>query len=513
MAIACSLSVLATDATAGQTPSTPPPSPTAVASAAAATLKKAASETPPEAKAAATEAEKVAKLAVTVGTTTDALLTSTRKPDVATKEIQSAAAAAFKAAQSADSSTQAAITAAGKAAAVVKTTVGKAKASEAVTSAIVAAAAATTSLAEAKKVHDGLGEVADIETAKRQATTIAEHTSKIAGHAAAVAEGARVAADEALQGSLEVIGPRDATLLSAIRAQVTGGAIFFNGPARIVPNDAGTAATIQSTQFSQASTYLAFEAQPRLWAGNGQWCGKKCHEERAGVARERGYYRFYFDPFVSVRLTAIPVAGAKPEGAKAIEAPGVTVLQSQKAAQLQLGALLNWNFGGFSIKDTKFHWGLGPVARFGLQSVTDSQRTVRLWDLDNDLFKMPSAGMRLTLYEKDREVGGSIRDGWAPAAYLDVSLGRFENFEVATGLTEAATTCLKAPEACLARADGVPTRVEFQTDNDPRWYLEGRVYLQYLYLGFDLNTGRGNDDLRFIGGLTMKLDQFFSRKE
>ena len=49
VAIACVISLLTADATAGQTPPAPSPSQTAVASAAAATLKKAAAETPPEA--------------------------------------------------------------------------------------------------------------------------------------------------------------------------------------------------------------------------------------------------------------------------------------------------------------------------------------------------------------------------------------------------------------------------------------------------------------------------------
>ncbi len=59
---------------------------------------------------------------------------------------------------------------------------------------------------------------------------------------------------------------------------------------------------------------------------------------------------------------------------------------------------------------------------------------------------------------------------------------------------------------------GVPPSSEFDLVNDRRWYVEGRLFLQYLYLGFDINNGTGPDDMRFIFGLTTKLDTFFSRR-
>jgi hypothetical protein len=96
---------------------------------------------------------------------------------------------------------------------------------------------------------------------------------------------------------------------------------------------------------------------------------------------------------------------------------------------------------------------------------------------------------------------------------VDVSKGKFENFETAVGKTDAAKACLKNPTVCLASADGIPPSTDYEKQNETRWYIEGRVFLQYLYLGFDLNTGAGPDDLRFIGGLTVKLDSFFRRQQ
>ena len=302
--------------------------------------------------------------------------------------------------------------------------------------------------------------------------------------------------------------------IEALRARITGGAIFFNGAASIVRDATGTSGTIRSDQFSQAATYLAFETQPRLWAGEWRGCGndESCRKARELLVESRGYSRLYIDPFANVRLTTIPVTGAA-NTLTTIEAPSGTFLQSQKAIQLQLGATMGFNFGRFTVKDSAFHWGVGPLYRFMFQNVTDSQRTLRPWDIDNDLFKLQSGGVRLTLFQKDQQVGDSARSGWAPAAYLDVSRGYFENFETATGKTEAARECLKNVPACLVSPTGLPPEDAYAKQRDLRWYLEGRIFLQYLYFGFDMNTGRGPDDLRFISGLSVKLDSFFTRRK
>jgi hypothetical protein len=42
-------------------------------------------------------------------------------------------------------------------------------------------------------------------------------------------------------------------------------------------------------------------------------------------------------------------------------------------------------------------------------------------------------------------------------------------------------------------------------------YIEARVVLKYIYLGFDINNGSGKDDVRFIAGVTVTLDKFLKR--
>lgn len=302
---------------------------------------------------------------------------------------------------------------------------------------------------------------------------------------------------EMVTPSLPTTGPRDENVFEALRVRLSGGAILFNGAPRIVNNADGTRG-VQSNQFSQAASYLALEMQPRLLAFRD--------------SASRGYARWYVEPTVAIRLTTVPVSGALTASNSRIESPNVAFLQSQKAAQFQVGMVAGHNFGGFDVKDSAFHWSIGASARYGLASITDSQRLVRPWDFDNDLFKQPTVGVRVTLYERDQRVGDSTRQGWAPTAYLDISAGKFENFERATGRDEAATACLQDALTCVTQAQGRPPEEAFDVWEPNRFAIEGRIYLQFLYLGIDLNSGPETDDMRFIGGITFKLDQFFARR-
>lgn len=220
------------------------------------------------------------------------------------------------------------------------------------------------------------------------------------------------------------------------------------------------------------------EAQPRLWSADFWFCGKdeQCRGERKQRVANGAYQRLYVDPFVNVRLTTIAVAGTTSTPGS-IQAPTAAILQSQKAVQLQMGAITGLNFGGFDVAGSEFHWGIGPVYRFMFQNVTDSQRALRLWDVDNDLFKIWTIGARLSLYAKDQKVGGASRPGWSPVAYVDVSRGSFENFETGRGNTESAVRCLQNPKACLARPEGLPPESEFTESSRTRVYVEGRIFL------------------------------------
>ena len=123
--------------------------------------------------------------------------------------------------------------------------------------------------------------------------------------------------------------PREMTsvpVMDALRARITGGAIFFNERA-LVRNDVDGTAQYESPEFSTASTYLAFEAQPRLWP-------------MAEHRRRDSYRRVYLEGIANVRLTTIGATGGDESvGSGGIELPEASVLKSQKSAQLQFGVL------------------------------------------------------------------------------------------------------------------------------------------------------------------------------
>jgi len=288
----------------------------------------------------------------------------------------------------------------------------------------------------------------------------------------------------------------DRDILAALRAQVTGGAIFFNGAPQLVVTGEGDAATatFRSPQFSQASTYFSFEAQPELFA----------------FGTDTGYRRVTIEPIVNFRMTAIPVSDGtdeKTDTTKAITAPDASFLQSQKAAQVQLGGQIGVHFPGMDMADTLFHWSISLSARRSFASVTDEQRQKRVWDIDDDLFGSNLIGGRLTLYHQSKKKAeGKV---WTPGAYIDAGFGWFESFEIASGLTPAARDCLGNRSACLAGT--IPSQDEFATDRKRRFYAEARLLLKNLYLGIDINNGAGRDDMRFVGGFTMRLESLFGQ--
>ncbi|MCC7053854.1 MAG: hypothetical protein IT355_11350 [Gemmatimonadaceae bacterium] len=353
----------------------------------------------------------------------------------------------------------------------------------------------------------------------RAGEALAVATTELAGLVASTAI-------EATTPALAVLAGSDNEVLEALRVRIVGGSIFSNGQASVVKSADGKTASVQSSQFAQAAVYLAFESQPRVF-GWSCWfaCDTLIKRQRAEgdaskrvdytnaraslIAQEdRGYDRFYLDPAVSLRLTTIAVTGASSSTTAGDE------IQSKKAAQVIFGATSTFNFGGFNVNKTRFHWGFGPVGRAIFQSVSDGQRSARVWNLEDDLFGSWAVGGRLTLFEKDRKAGDLAQHGWAPAAYVDYSYGQFQNFETATArdtsASSAATVCLRDPATCLAT--GVPPQSAFVRGEKWRHYIEARIFLQYVYLGLDLNNGSGPDDLRFIGGVSMRLDQFFSRR-
>ncbi len=154
---------------------------------------------------------------------------------------------------------------------------------------------------------------------------------------------------------------------------------------------------------------------------------------------------------------------------------------------------------------TRFHWGFGPVYRTVLQTVTDAQRNRRVWNTEDDLYGAHTYGARVTLYS--RPDSSPKQSSWTPTAYMDFTMGRFENFERVQGGNDAARECLQNPGACLGT--GVPATAEFTEENEHRLQIEARMFVGSLYLGFNVNEGQGADDVRFIAGATLDLSRLF----
>ena len=284
----------------------------------------------------------------------------------------------------------------------------------------------------------------------------------------------------------------DIPVLAALGSRFSGGTVIGNGPLEVTPavlDDAGnitTNAMVSTQQFSQAATYLAFEMQP-VWRVIGKT------DPRVSVS-----------PIVNARLTTIAVADPT-----LIAEPNDSFLQSEKAVQFQFGGVVDIHAKSFTLGKKRLRWSFGPIFRFMQQSVTDSERTARIWNLEDDLFEAWTAGGRISLFH-ERDVAESKL--WRPVAYIDFSKGSFENYEQARfGGTPAADNCLRELNQCLVLGRDLPSEDEYNLSNRRRLYVESRLMLKYIYLGFDLNSGPQGDDVRFIGGLTMSLDRFFKK--
>jgi len=195
------------------------------------------------------------------------------------------------------------------------------------------------------------------------------------------------------------------------------------------------------------------------------------------------------NPFVNVRLTTLAVTTLSPTG-------GV-FLQNQKAVQYEFGGAFLYVFPGSA---DNFAGAVGPVARYMLQTITEPEQALRIWDLTNDTFNAWTFGVRGSVLKK-------TRDGahWEHAAYVDFSWGKFQNYETATGNTIAAQRCLLNPTSCLTNP---PPSTDFTIVNNIRTYIQARVVLGFLYAGFDFNLGEGRDDTKFVIGGTIALSQF-----
>ncbi len=377
------------------------------------------------------------------------------------------------------------------------------------------ASAASESANTIVKTLAAITNTTEAPAARKLVETVVERAGKIVGTVQQIVYDTTEAGAQAASPDLPITTDADEDVLAALRIRLVGGAILSNGGYDLTTTvvNGVTTASLKSNQFSESTAYLAVESQPRL--ASFDW--KDCSDREAPLnqapcqpTQRRGYHRYYFDGLLNARLTSIAVSKAGP-----VSAPGTEFLASEKAAHTQIGLLLGRNFGGFEAGNSRFHWGLAGTFQVGFQSVTDSNRSVRVWNLADDVYESYAGGARLTLFQNSGRVRDTVRHGWSPTAYLDVTIGNFQNFHTATpDLTketgEAAKQCLSNPASCLAGT--VLGRDAYVITRKPRASIVSRLMLAFAYLGMDLNLGSGRDDMRFIGGVTVTLDQVMRRQ-
>ena len=257
-----------------------------------------------------------------------------------------------------------------------------------------------------------------------------------------------------------------------------------------------------------------------------------CPEEikRGGSKCGTGKFHYLLQSFFDLRLTSIPVvsgdegdeggdggngdnggqgdmSGLRAEGlpttlqdSGGTSDPLDSFLASQKSAAFQFGLVapmfhesMTWGFGG-----NKHGLYIGPVVKFGFDSVREETKMVRQ-DPD-DIFESYAGGVRIGHMKLNPDKSQAPRS----VSYLDITRGKFENFEA----------CRDGNERVVEIEQGKTCSDAGGTLRSPwRWGIEGRLRIPEtpLLLGFQLNSGSNEDDIRFIVGATFDIGKVFSK--
>lgn len=256
-----------------------------------------------------------------------------------------------------------------------------------------------------------------------------------------------------------------------------------------------------------------------------------------GLAREVGTdceqrkFHYLLQSFLDLRLTSIPVVsgenggndgggngsgdnegqgdssnltGERPPSAFQNSGdktdPLDAFLASQKSVAFQFGMVaplfhnsMTWDFGG-----DKHSLYFGPVVKVGFDSVREETKTIRQ-DPD-DLFESYSAGVRIGHMKLNADKAQAPRT----VSFLDITRGKFENFEACR---DGNRRVLEIEQGGTCDAAGGELLSPW------RWGIEGRLRIPEtpLLLGFQLNSGRDEDDIRFIVGATFDIGKVFTK--
>lgn len=234
-------------------------------------------------------------------------------------------------------------------------------------------------------------------------------------------------------------------------------------------------------EFSQTDLYLDFSLdatwrQPESDSSNWHWL---------------------FNTFFAVRLTSIPVVvDTGTETPEPADPPDETdsissFIASKKGVLMQLGFYAPWYRESWTWPDegdsgeTNALF-FAPLVKFGFQSITEEIKTIR--DDPDDLFESRAVGVRFGHLKYQGDTG----DGIELVSYLDLTFGKWENFEVCVGKVKQPT-----PTSCGDAPAGGTKVSNFRTGIEGRLKIDSTVP---IILGIDINTGRDRDDVRFIVG-------------
>ena len=205
-----------------------------------------------------------------------------------------------------------------------------------------------------------------------------------------------------------------------------------------------------------------------------------------------------------MRLTSLPVAAGKVKtGTTKLD----TFIISEKAALLQIGGYLpiyrkSWVWKHQGEENALF---IAPIAKGGIQTITSREVSAEAKIFqDDDLFNFFAFGVRLGHYKFPQE--GSRRNV-APAliSYLDITIGKWENFEVIVPQVDPVTGQLVMDPTTMS-----PVMVR---DRRLRYAFEGRLKVPGapFQIGFDANAGKGKDDVRFLFGTSFDIGELIGR--
>jgi hypothetical protein len=211
-----------------------------------------------------------------------------------------------------------------------------------------------------------------------------------------------------------------------------------------------------------------------------------------------------FNTFFETRLTTIPV----PAETKT-EVPGDmptetkteidSFLASKKSAMMQIGAYApmyaqswRWHHDGF--ENALF---VAPLLKAGILTISNNPDTAesKIFGGD-DVFNFKAGGFRLGHYKllNDKNQAPEL------ISYLDITLGKWENFEV----------LVPKSSKVVVNTGAEPEREQIRK---LRWGFEGRLRVPFtpLQIGFDANLGKGRDDVRFIFGTRFDIGTLFAK--